>query len=163
MPKSGKTPTHQLWRKVALGRLRFELGGLAFALQKGATPEEYAHFLWGKGAKSWMGKVNPGAEEYLRKEAEAFRCFYPDVAFEVLETGENRAGLVFTGGCLGAGDGSWALAESFGLTREDVCRYCHEAFRVWAKQLGLSAHIGPGEDGNCRLNVRRDRTKQPPG
>jgi len=147
----------ECWQKTARSRLRFELGGLAFALQKGASPEEYAHHLWGKGARTWIGKDEPSAAEYLAKEAEAFRCFYPNVAFEVTGAGEESAELVFTEGCLGGwGDKPWAMASSLGLNKEDVCRYCREAFRLWAGQLGLSATTGLGEDNRCRLNVYRE-------
>lgn len=144
----------KLWQRTAKSRLYFELGGLAFALKKRASPEEYARHLWGKGATRWMGKARPDAQEYLLKEAEAFRCFYPDVASEVVEAGEEVAELIFTGGCLGGwGEDPWALARSFGLVKADVCSYCRESFLVWAEQLGLIARIGPNESGTCRLRV----------
>lgn len=154
----------KFWRRAARGRLRFELGGLAFAIDKGASPEEYARHLWGKGARTWMGKDEPGVAEYLGKEAEAFRCFYPDVDFEVTGAGEESAEIVFTEGCLGGwGDAPRALASSFGLTREDVCRYCREAFRLWAGQLGLRATIGPEESGaRCVLRVQRAASHRSP-
>ncbi len=156
--KSETDSIRDLWLKTARGRLRFELAGLSFARQKGFTPEEYACHLWSKGAKSWMKNASPGAGEYLQKEAEAFRCLYPEVGFAVVEAGEGKAELAFTGGCLGGwGDDPWALARSLGLTKEDVCRYCHEAFRLWAGQLGLRAIIGLEEGGSrCSLRIRRD-------
>jgi len=160
MPKKTPDLNHlrELWLKTAKSRLRFELGGLAFAIQKGFTPEEYANHLWGKGAKSWMKKAAPDAGEYLQKEAEAFRCFYPEVGFEVVQAEKDRAELNMNDGCLGGwGKERWAIARSFGLTQLDVCRYCFEAFRVWAKQLGLRTVIGLQPDGkHCILRASRD-------
>ena len=67
-----------------------------------------------------------------------------------------HAVLAFTGGCLtGWGKDPWALARRFGLSKEQVCRYCHESFRVWAGQLGLSADIGPGSEERCRLALQK--------
>lgn len=147
----------KLWRRTARGRLRFELGGLAFAMEKGASPEEYARHLWGTGARAWLGKQEPNAAEYLGREADAFHCFYPEVTFEVTRSDKDGAELVFTGGCLGGwGDTPWALAAGFGLVREDICRYCRAAFRLWAGQLGLLAAIGPSRNGaRCVLRVER--------
>lgn len=146
------------WLKTARSRLRFELGGLAFAMQKGVTPEEYADFLWGKGAKTWMGKNRPSAGEYLKKEAEAFGRFYPEVGIEVVQAEKDRAELTFVEGCLGGwGKERWALARNFGLSQLDVCRYCFEAFGVWVKQLGLRTVIGLQPDGtHCILRVSRE-------
>ncbi len=141
-----------VWRRTAKSRLRFELAGLAFACQKSFRPEEYARHLWDKGAVHWMGKAKPAAAEYLLKEAQAFREFYPDVSFTIVAAGVERAELIFTGGCLGGwGEDRWALARSLGLTKKDVCAYCRESFLVWAEQLGLHACIGPEEDETCRL------------
>ncbi|MEE8470597.1 MAG: hypothetical protein V3S51_04635 [Dehalococcoidia bacterium] len=141
------------WQRTAKSRLRFELAGLAFARQKGFRPEDYAQHLWGKGAQRWMDKATPTAAEYLLKEAHAFKQFYPEVSFTVAEASDERAELVFTEGCLGgAGRDRWVLARSLGLTKEDVCAYCQEAFSVWAGQLSLCACIGP-EDEICRLLV----------
>src|SRR3989304_2760699 len=81
------------WRKTARSRLRFELAGLAFALQKGFSPEDYARHLWSQGAVGWMTKEAPGAGEYLLKEARAFRTFYPEVSFTMVQEGENEAEL----------------------------------------------------------------------
>lgn len=142
------------WHRTAKSRLRFELSGLAFACQSGFRPEDYARHLWGKGAIRWMGKAQPTAAEYLLKEVQAFKQFYPDVSFAIVEAMDERAELVFTKGCLGGwGTDSWALAKSLGLTKEDVCAYCQEAFLVWAGQLGLRACIGLEEDETCRLSV----------
>ena len=104
----------------------------------------------------WMGKVKPSATEYLLKEAKAFREFYPEVSFEVVESGNAKAELVFTDGCLGGwGRDPWAMAENLGLSKKNICAYCQESFRVWAQPLGLCTDIGPGEDGNCRLLVTK--------
>jgi hypothetical protein len=101
-----------------------------------------------------MGKDRPNATEYLLKEAKAFREFYPEVSFEVVESGDARAELVFTDGCLGGwGRDPWAVARNLGLSNKDICAYCRESFLVWAEQLGLSAQIGPKNDTTCRLLV----------
>ncbi len=143
-----------VWRKTAKSRLRFELAGLSFARQRGFSSEDYARHLWGTGSVLWMGKARPGAAEYLLKEAQAFKQFYPDVSFTMVGAGDKRAELVFTEGCLGGwGPDSWALARSLGLSKKDICAYCQESFLVWAEQLGLFVRIGPEEDGSCRLNV----------
>ncbi len=135
-----------------------ELAGLAFACQKGFSPEEYARHLWGKGAARWMGKDRPDAGEYLLKEAEAYHSLFPDVSFEVTETGQERAELVFTKGCLGwGGKEPWKLARSLGLAKKDVCRYCQESFRLWAGQLGLNTEIGQDKDKICRLRVVKEK------
>jgi hypothetical protein len=103
-----------------------------------------------------MGKAQPTAAEYLLKEAQAFRQFYPDVAFAIVEAREERAELVFIEGCLGGwGADHWALARSLGLTKERVCAYCQEAFLIWAGQLGIHVSIGSEEEGTCRLRVVR--------
>lgn len=144
------------WRRASRSRLRFELAGLAFACQKGFRPRDYARHLWGEGAVRWMGKDRPEAAEYLNKEAEAFRRFYPGVAFQVIEAGKERAELVFTEGCLGGwGKDPWKLARSLELSPKDVCKYCKASFQNWAEQLGLTVDIGPAEDGVCRMRVAR--------
>lgn len=146
------------WRSTAQGRLRFELAGIAFARKSGFTPEDYANHLWSTGAVNWMGKAIPTTREYVLKEAEDFRCFYPDVDFKVTRDGEeDTAEIVFTEGYLGGwGDAPWVLASRFGLSKEDVCRYCREAFRLWAGQLGLLATIGhEGSGASCVLHVQR--------
>ncbi|MEE8414210.1 MAG: hypothetical protein V3R96_06625 [Dehalococcoidales bacterium] len=146
--------TSVAWRKTARSRLRFELGGLAFARQHGFSSEDYARHFWDRNPSSWMGKEKPEPAEYLRKEAKAFTELYPGVSFKVLETDDDRAELVFTRGCLaGWGKDPWALARSLGLTDEDVCAYCRESFNVWAQHLGLRTSIGPEKDGNCHLRV----------
>lgn len=146
----------EFWRRTARSRLHFELAGLAFALQKGFSAEDYAHHLWSQGAIRWMSNPAPSAGEYLLKEAEAFRRFYPDVTFEIVEAGEERAELVFTEGCLGGwGKDPWRLARSLNMAEEDVCSYCREAFLVWAGQLGLAADIGRDKDKGCRLRVAK--------
>ncbi len=142
------------WRKTAKSRLRFELAGLAFARQRGFSPEDYARHLWSTGSVRWIGKAKPSAMEYLLKEAEAFRGFYPEVSFEVVESGDARAELVFTDGCLGGwGRDPWAVARNLGLSKKDICAYCQESFRVWTRPLGLRADMGPKKDENCRLRV----------
>ena len=148
--------TSNSWRKTAKSRLRFELAGLAFACHKGFNPEDYARHLWAKGSMRWMGKAKPNAAEYLLKEAKAFREFYPKVSFKVVESGDTRAVLVFTDGCLGGwGRDPWAVARNLDLSKKDICAYCRESFRVWAQPLGLHADIGSEKDGNCRLHVTK--------
>ena len=143
-----------VWRKTAKSRLRFELSGLAFARQKGFSSEDYARYLWSKGAVGWIGKAKPDTREYLLKEAEAFKQFYPGVSFEMVEAGDERAELVFTEGCLGGwGKNPWAIARQLKLAKEDICAYCQEAFRAWAAPLGLATQIGPQDDTTCRLLV----------
>ncbi len=103
-----------------------------------------------------MGKAKPNAMEYLLKEAKAFREFYPEVSFEVVESGNARAELAFTDGCLGGwGRDPWAVARNLGLSNKDICAYCQESFQVWTRPLGLRADIGPEKDGNCRLHVTK--------
>ena len=144
------------WRKTAKSRLRFELAGLAFARQRGFSSEDYARHLWSTGSVHWMGKTKPNAMEYLLKETEAFREFYPDVSFKIVEAGDERAELVFTKNCLGGwGTDRWALARHLSLARDDICAYCWESFLIWAEQLGLSAQIGPKNDTTCYLLVRK--------
>ncbi len=110
--------TSDAWRKTAKSRLRFELAGLAFACHRGSNPEDYARHLWSKGSVRWMGKDRPNAAEYLLKEAKAFREFYPEVSFEVVELGDASAELVFTDGCLGgSGRDPWAVAKNLGGDR----------------------------------------------
>ena len=148
--------TSDVWRKTAKSRLRFELAGLAFACHWGSNPEDYARHLWAKGSVRWMGKARPDAAEYLLKEAQAFREFYPEVSFKVVASGEARAELVFTDGCLGGwGRDPWVVARNLGLSLKDICAYCRESFRVWAEPLGLITRIGPEGEGDCRLLVRR--------
>lgn len=148
--------TSDVWRKTAKSRLRFELAGLAFACHRGANSEDYARHLWAKGAVRWMGKAKPNATEYLLKETTAFREFYPEVSFEIVESGEARAELVFTEGCLGGwGRDPWAVARNLGLSKKDICAYCRESFSVWAEQVGLIARIGPEGNEPCRLLVLR--------
>ena len=156
MDTTEKNSISETWRKTARSRLRFELSGLSFALQKGFSSEGYAQHLWSKGSKRWIGTTKPTATEYLLKEAESFREFYPEVSFEVVEAGEEKAELVFTDGCLGGwGQDQWAIARNRGLSQKDICAYCQEAFQSWARPLGIHVDIGPGEDGHCRLRVAR--------
>ncbi|MBI2287659.1 MAG: hypothetical protein HYY41_03250 [Chloroflexi bacterium] len=143
------------WHRTARGRLKFELAGVAFARKKGFTPEDYANHLWSTGAVKWMGKAKPTAEEYLLKEAEAFRILYPEVVFTVAKLSDHEAELIFTsGGCLGGwGKKQWAMAQSLGIGKGHVCRYCRQAFRTWAKQLGIQACPEPQTGGTCILRV----------
>jgi len=142
------------WLRTSRSRLRFELAGLAFACQHGFTPEDYARHLWSHGAVAWMGKQNPDAAEYLRKEVGAFLEFYPEVAISLIRVHPGIAELVFTRGCLGGwGDAPWSLARSLGLNKKCICAYCQESFRLWTRQLGLASHIGPSTDGHCHLLV----------
>ncbi len=144
------------WRRTARSRLWFELSGLSFAIRAGFSPEEYARHLWCQGAARWLGKETTDAGEYLRREAEAFQCFYPRVGFKVVKTGKENAELLFTNGCLGGwGEDRWALAKSLGLDKKDACAYCQAAFRVWAGQLGLKVRLDPQDDETCRMRVTR--------
>ncbi len=148
--------TSDVWRKTTKSRLRFELSGLAFACHRGSNPEDYARHLWAKGSVRWMGKAEPNVAEYLLKEAKAFKEFYPEMSFEVVELGDTRAELVFTDGCLGGwGRDPWAVARNLGLSKKDICAYCQESFQVWARPLGLSTDIGLEKDGNCRFHVTK--------
>ncbi|MDP2718345.1 MAG: hypothetical protein U1D67_05130 [Dehalococcoidia bacterium] len=139
--------------KAARSRLRMELAGLAFAVAHGYTPQRYARHLWGKGAVKWMGKGNPSMKEYLEKEIEVMDYLFPWLGMELVEVSPDRVEVRFEGGCLGGWgeEDRWALARSLGLDRWDVCRYCGEAFKTWAKQLGLKAAPHPARDGSCRL------------
>jgi len=148
--------THQQWRRTARGRLKFELAGLAFARKHGFTPEQYANFLWESGAVKWMGKGAPTVCEYLQKEAEAFRTLCPEVEFEVTKCNDEEAELVFQKGCLGGfGKDQWAMAKSLGLGKGHVCRYCRQAFRIWAKQLGLDACPEPKLGNICVMTAKK--------
>jgi len=148
----------QQWRRTARGRLKFELAGIAFARKHGLTPEDYANHLWSTGAAKWMGKNVPTAGEYLLKEAEAFRTLCPEVGFEVTKSGEKEAELIFKSGCLGGwGKNQWAMAKSLGLGKGHVCRYCRQAFRIWAKQLGLEACPEPTVGDICVLTALKQK------
>ena len=148
------------WRRTARSRLRFELGGLAFGLKMGASPEDYARHLWSTGAREWMRKADATAGEYLLKEAEAFAALCPEVSCEPGAVDGSEASLTFTRGCLGGwGKDPWTVARSLGLTQNDVCRYCQEAFRVWSEQLGLDACPEPQSDGTCVLKAESRRAK----
>ena len=141
------------WHRAAHSRFYLELAGLSFALMHGHQPEDYAQHLWSLGAAKRVGKARPSPTEYLRQEAEAIAVLWPGLDFH-LEEGEGLTRLVFTRGCLGAGWGQpWALAGRLGLAKEQVCRYCKEAFRVWGEQLGLSVLLSPEEGGPCTLKV----------
>ena len=151
-----RTSLRERWQATARNRLRLELASLAFATRHGHTPEEYAREVWGRGARGWMGKDSPKALEYLLKEAKAIATFYPWVKATPRKAGPGRAEAALTGGCLaGWGEDPWAIARGLGLTRADVCRYCHEAFRVWGQQLGLAVALTPQADDTCVLTARR--------
>ena len=143
------------WRRTARGRLRFELSGIAFARAMGFAPEDWAKHLWSSGAVRWIGKAIPTAREYLLKEAEAFEALYPEVAFELGKLNDLEAELTFRRGCLGGwGKNQWAMAKSAGLGKGHVCRYCRQAFRSWASQLGLHSCAEPQTDETCILWVK---------
>lgn len=145
----------EFWRRTARSRLRFELAGLALAMKAGLTPEGYARHLWVTGASKWMGKAAPTAGEYLLKEAESFRTFYPGVRFEMGGVEDEQAELTFTEGCLGGwGKDPWRMARELDLPKGYVCRYCRAAFRIWANQLRLDACPEPQVNGRCILRVR---------
>ena len=147
--------TTRQWRRTARGRVRFELAGIAFARKIGQTPEDWAEHLWSTGAAKWMGKTNPTAGEYLLKEAEAFRTLYPEVTFELAKMSDEEAELIFTQGCLGGwGRNQWTIARNMGLGKGHVCRYCRQAFRAWASQLGLLACPEPRTNDTCVLRIK---------
>jgi hypothetical protein len=151
------------WRRAARGRLRFELAGIAFAKAHGLRPEDWSAQLWSGGAVRWMGADRPGADQYLEREADAFATLYPEVRFERSEWTPTRAALQFTRGCLGGwGRDRWATARGLGLDPEEVCRYCAEAFRLWAAQLGLDVEHECGVEGLCRLVATRPGVEDPP-
>ena len=156
--QGNSSSTQDAWRRTARSRLRFELAGVAFAKAHGLAPEDWSAQLWSSGAVRWMGRADPSAAEYLEREAEAFATLYPAVQFERLEWTASRAVLQFTRGCLGGwGRERWATARSLGLDPDDVCRYCAEAFRLWAAQLGLAAEHHCDVEGLCRLVAIRPR------
>ena len=149
------------WRRTARGRLKFELAGLAFARKSGFTPEDYANHLWSTGAVKWMGKAIPTTKEYLLKEAEAFSTLCPEVTFELGSSTDKEAELTFTRGCLGGwGRNQWEMARNMGLGKGHVCRYCRQAFRAWASQLGLQACPEPQTNDTCVLRVKISRENQ---
>ncbi|MBI2857585.1 MAG: hypothetical protein HYX90_00790 [Chloroflexi bacterium] len=144
--------------KAAKSRLRMELLGLAFAISRKATPEEYARFVWSTGAVTWMGSAHPGAGEYLDREREAAQSIFPWLKFEEVFHSSVESESLITGGCLeGWGENRFTLARSLGLNRAAVCRYCVEACRVWGEQLGLRVEPrpGPGCRGGCRIRAER--------
>lgn len=143
------------WLRTARSRLKFELAGIAFAQKHGLTPEAWARHLWSTGAIKWMGKAAPTATEYLLKEAAAFKILYPEVVFRLGKLSEEEAELVFTSGCLGGwGKEQWAVASNLDLLKGDVCRYCRESFRIWARQLGLEASPESKANQTCILRVK---------
>ena len=140
------------WYRTAWGRLKFELGGLAFARKNGFTSEDYANHLWSTGAVKWMGKATPTAKEYLLKEAEACGTLWPEVTFKLGTLTNKEATLTFTEGCLGGwGRNQWRMASNMGLSKKDVCRYCRQAFLAWASQLSLQVCPEPQTNGTCVL------------
>ena len=149
------------WRRTARGRLKFELAGIAFARKMGQNPEDWARQLFSAGAVKWIGKPDPTVAEYLAKEVEAFRTLYPEVVFEVAKEADNEAELVFAqGSCLGGwAKNQWTMAIDLGLGKGHVCRYCREAFRVWARQLRLKSCPTPQTDGTCILRVGGEEGK----
>ncbi len=153
-PPVRKTSVTERWMITAKSRLRVELSGLAFAIKHGHTPEEYAQELWGRGAKGWMGKPDPDPLEYLQKEARAVAIFYPWIKGTPRLVAPGRAEMTICEGCLaGWAEDRWGLSRSLGLSREDVCRYCQEAFRVWGGQIGLDVTLSPQNDGTCVLRA----------
>ena len=146
----------RLWREVARGRLYFELGGLAFAIKRGASPTEFGRHVWGHGAVQRQGKPDPGAQEYMRGEAKEHLHFIPDIQvnFDVLE--DDLAQMTISNGCWGGyGKKRWGAASYWGLTQDQVCEYCHECYRAWGEQLGLSITTNPQPDGTCVIRATR--------
>lgn len=143
------------WRRTAASRLKIELAGIALARKLGAKPEDYARHLWESGAKEWIGLEKPTVAQYFAKEMDAFRLLYPRVVFQVETVSDDYAALLFTSGCLGGwGRNQWELANSLGLSKGLVCRYCRESFRVWSAQLGLDALPRPQADNTCHFEVK---------
>ena len=143
---------------AARSRLRLELQGLAFAISRGATPEEYARFLWGSGAVRWMGCHAPGVDEYLLKEMDSMSRLFPWIKAVQADISPDEGEVVFAQGCLGGwGENRFALARSLGLNRSAVCRYCAEACLVWGAQLGLKVEPKPGLGckGGCCLTAKK--------
>lgn len=150
------------WHWAARSRLRMELDGLALALRRGQTPEDYARELWGRGAVEWMGQGTPTPSQYLRQEARALSVLYPWMEAAWGRGDRARPHLTLSRDCLaGWGPHRWALAQSLGLAPEQVCRYCQEAFRVWGLQLGLAISINPQPDGTCLLRAEKGRPQPP--
>lgn len=129
-----------------------ELTGLAFAVKHGFSPEEYARHVWGQGAVLWMGKEDPTPREYLEAEAKRLKVLFPWVDFQLEEYEDGFVELLLANGCLGSWTNDrFTLAHHLGLTRQEVCRYCQEAFRVWSLQLGLEALPLPGAENSCSV------------
>ncbi len=149
------------WHRAAQSRLTMELAGLSFAVEHGHEPEEYARHLWSDGAARRMGKASVPPLEFIRREGEAISVLWPWVRFETDERGD-LLHLVFTEGCLGTGQSrTWKLAAQLRLSREEVCRYCIEAFRVWGEQLGLRLEMSPMAEGGCAMEVAQDAVNAP--
>ncbi|MDP2936408.1 MAG: hypothetical protein Q8O86_07955 [Dehalococcoidia bacterium] len=145
-----------LWREVARGRLYFELGGLAFAVQKGFTPTEFGRHVWGHGAVQRTGKADPTALEYMGGEAKEHLHFIPDIQvhFDVME--DDLAQMTLSNGCWGGyGKKRWGTASYWGLSQDQVCEYCHECYRAWGEQIGLSITTNPQADGTCFIRATR--------
>ena len=146
----------KLWREVARGRLYFELGGLAFAIQKGSTPTEFGRHVWGHGAVQRQGKPDPTAQEYMRGEAKEHVHFIPDIQvnFDVME--DDTAQMTLSNGCWGGyGKKRWGTASYWGLSQDQVCEYCHECYRAWGEQLGLAITTNPQTDETCFIRATR--------
>lgn len=155
--KTSRVSVGERWLTAARSRLRVELAGLAFAVKNGHTPEEYARELWGRGARGWMGKPDPDPLEYLQKEAKAMATLYPWIEGSPSRVAPGIAEMVICEGCLaGWGNDRWALSRSFGLSQEQVCRYCQEAFRVWGDQLGLEVTLTPQVNGTCVIRAAEE-------
>ncbi|MDP2661045.1 MAG: hypothetical protein Q8R28_09990 [Dehalococcoidia bacterium] len=150
-----KRNTDELWRAVARGRLYFELGGLAFAVKKGFTPTEFGLHVWGHGAAMRAGK-SPTAKDYMLGEAQEHVSFIPEIqiTYDYLE--DDRAQMTLSNGCWGGyGKKRWGTAAYWGLSQEQVCEYCHECYRTWGDQLGLSITTNPQADGTCFIRATR--------
>lgn len=149
------TSADELWRTVARGRLYFELGGLAFALQKGSTPAEFGRYVWGHGAVQRVGK-DPLARDFVESEARELGHFIPDIQISFDELGDDLAQMYVADGCWGGyGKRRWGTAAYWGLTQDQVCDYCHECYRAWGEQLGLTITTNPQADGRCLIRATR--------
>jgi hypothetical protein len=144
------------WQIVARGRLYFELAGLAFAVKSGHSPEDFARHIWGQGAARWMGKPDPTAQEYISKEVEAHEDFIPGIQIRRDVMTDREAQVSLLNCCWnGYGEKRWGTAAYWGLELEQVCRFCHETYRVWGQQLGLTVTTRQQADGSCILRATR--------
>lgn len=154
--EQGEKNTDKLWREVARGRLYFEMGGLAFAVKKGFTPTEFGLFIWGHGAVAVVGKPDPTATEYMLSEGKEHISFIPEIQVNYDYLEDDRAQMTISNGCWGGfGKKRWGAISYWSLTQDQVCEYCHECYRAWGDQIGLTITTNPQEDGSCQIRATR--------